>query len=76
MFDSLEYKIKKQNELLQQILDKGGLQIVLEDIEPVIPKNFMSLGRINHIANMCYAVIVILFIAAMVAIFLIGSKLI
>ena len=34
-----------------------------------------SLGRINHIANMCYAVIIILFIAAMVAIFLIGSKL-
>ena len=33
-----------------------------------------SLGHINHIANMCYAVIIILFIAAMVAIFLIGSK--
>lgn len=48
MFDSLEYEIKRQNELLQQILDEGGLQVVLEDIEPVIPENFMSLGGKNY----------------------------
>ena len=37
MFDSLEHEIKKQNELLQQILDKGGLGVVVEGLEPVAP---------------------------------------
>lgn len=37
MFDSLEHEIKKQNELLQQILDKGGLETFLKDVEPVMP---------------------------------------
>lgn len=48
MFDSLEHEIKKQNELLQQILDKGGLQVVLEDIEPARPKNYTSLDGQNY----------------------------
>ena len=48
MRDSLEYEIKKQNELLQQILDKGGLQVVLEDIEPIRPKNYMDLDGQNY----------------------------
>lgn len=43
MFDSLEYEIKKQNELLQQILDKGGLGTVVEGLEPARPKNYMNL---------------------------------
>lgn len=43
MFNSLEYEIKKQNELLQRILDRGGLGVVLEDIEPIRPKNYMDL---------------------------------
>lgn len=43
MFDSLEYEIKKQNELLQQILDKGGLGVVLEGLEPVMPNR----GNVN-----------------------------
>ena len=37
MFDSLEHEIKKQNELLQQILDKGGLESVLKDVSPTEP---------------------------------------
>nr|DAN43211.1 MAG TPA: hypothetical protein [Caudoviricetes sp.] len=37
MFDSLEDEIKKQNELLQQILDKGGLGVVVEGLESVVP---------------------------------------
>lgn len=37
MFDSLQHEIKKQNELLQQILDKDGLGIVIESLEPVRP---------------------------------------
>lgn len=37
MFDSLEHEIRKQNELLQQILDKGGLGVVVEGLEPVAP---------------------------------------
>ena len=37
MFDSLAYEIKKQNELIQQILDKGGLGVVIEGVEPVRP---------------------------------------
>lgn len=36
MLDSLEYEIKQQNELLQQILDKGSLETFLEDVEPVM----------------------------------------
>ena len=48
MFDSLEYEIKKQNELLQQILDEGGLQVVLEGIEPIKPKNYMDLDGQNY----------------------------
>ena len=43
MFDSLEYEIRKQNELLQQILDKGGLGVVLEGLEPVLPDR----GNVN-----------------------------
>lgn len=34
MLDPLEYEIRKQNKLLQQILDKGGLGIVVEGLEP------------------------------------------
>ena len=37
MFDSLEHEIKKQNELLQQILDEGELEALLKDVEPVMP---------------------------------------
>lgn len=43
MFDSLEHEIKRHNELLQQILDKGGLGVVLEGLEPVMP----SRGNVN-----------------------------
>ena len=42
MFDSLEHEIKKQNELLQQILDKGGLGVVVEGLEPVAPDRVNS----------------------------------
>ena len=37
MFDSLEHEIKKQNELLQEILQKGGLESVLKDVNPIEP---------------------------------------
>ena len=37
MIDSLEDEIKKQNELFQQILDKGGLGVVIDGLEPSIP---------------------------------------
>lgn len=37
MVDSLEDEIKKQNELFQQILDKGGLGVVIDGLEPAIP---------------------------------------
>lgn len=47
MFDSLEYELKKQNELFQQILDKGGLGIVIECLEPAIPNEANTIGAID-----------------------------
>lgn len=47
MLDLLEYEIRKQNKLLQQILDKGGLGIIIEDLEPVRPDKVYMLGTIE-----------------------------
>ena len=47
MLDLLEYEIRKQNKLLQQILDKGGLGIIIEDLEPVRPDKVYMLGTID-----------------------------
>lgn len=37
MFESIRKSIKKQNELLEEILEKGSLESVLKDINPVEP---------------------------------------
>ena len=47
MFDSLEHEIKRQNKLLQQILDKGGLGAVIESIEPVRPDKAYMISTID-----------------------------
>lgn len=47
MFDSLEHEIKKQNELLQQILDKGGLGVVIESVEPIRPDKAYMISTID-----------------------------
>jgi len=47
MFDSLEHEIKKQNELLQQILDKGGLGVIIESAEPVRPDKAYMISTID-----------------------------
>lgn len=37
MFESIRKSIEKQNELLEEILEKGSLESVLKDINPVEP---------------------------------------
>lgn len=37
MFESIRKSIKKQNKLLEEILEKGSLESVLKDINPVEP---------------------------------------
>ena len=37
MFESIRKSIKKQNELLEEILEKGSLESVMKDINPVEP---------------------------------------
>lgn len=37
MFESIRKSIEKQNELLEEILEKGSLESVLKDINPVKP---------------------------------------
>lgn len=37
MFDSMQKSIEKQNKLLEEILEKGSLESVLKDINPVEP---------------------------------------
>lgn len=37
MFESMKKSIEKQNELLEEILEKGSLESVLKDINPVEP---------------------------------------
>lgn len=37
MFDSMQKSIEEQNKLLQEILEKGSLESVLKDINPVEP---------------------------------------
>ncbi len=37
MFESLQESIEEQNKLLREILQKGGLETFLKDVEPVMP---------------------------------------
>lgn len=37
MFESMRKSIEKQNELLEEILEKGSLESVLKDVNPVEP---------------------------------------
>ena len=37
MFEPLQESIEEQNRLLREILQKGGLETFLEDVEPVMP---------------------------------------
>ena len=37
MFEPLQESIKEQNRLLREILQKGGLETFLEDVEPAMP---------------------------------------
>lgn len=37
MFESMKKSIEKQNELLEEILEKGSLESVLKDVNPVEP---------------------------------------
>ncbi len=37
MFDSLRESIEKQNKLLEEILEKGGLESVLKDVSSISP---------------------------------------
>ena len=37
MFESIRESIEKENELLEEILEKGSLESVLKDINPVEP---------------------------------------
>ena len=37
MFEPLQESIEEQNKLLREILQKGGLETFLKDVEPVMP---------------------------------------